>query len=251
MRGLRFFVRQMRGTLLVLLAVAAVGAVVIAIGHYSAVGLNQKETFRPGKAQIVSDDAGSLFVSPADHRRINRLVRKFVVDAVARRRPAAAAALVTPDLRAAATPKQWRAGEIPVIPFPADLRLVQPTVSYVYPRRVGLDLILQSRPGARQGGMRFALEVKRFRSRWLVDSIAPVEGFGGPPPSRAKRAADRTETAPVMPSGNTGLAWVVAAAILTPFVLILGTLLTLGVRARLTRRRDPPGALPPPPPRPF
>lgn len=251
MRRLRFFVRQMWGTLLVLLVVAVVGVVVVVIGHNGTRGSNQKETFRPGKPQIVPADAGNLFVPPADHRRINRLVREFVIDAVARRRPAAAVALVTPDLRAAATPKQWRRGEIPVIPFPADLRLVQPTVSYVYPRRVGLDLILQSRPGANQGGIRFALEVKRVGSRWLVDSIAPVEGFGGPPPSRAKRAASRTETAPVFPPANTGVAWVVAAAVLTPFVLIFLTLLTLGIRARLAHRGEKPGALPPPPPKPF
>lgn len=242
MRGFRLFVRQMRGTLLVLVSVLAVAAAVIEIGHLSARGTHQTETFHPGKVQTVSDST-SIYVRPADHRQINRLVKAFVADAVARRNPVAAYSLASPDLRAAATRRQWQAGDIPVLPYPADLRTVQPTVSYVYPRRVGLDLVLQPRPGAHAGGMAFAVEVKRVGPRWLVDSIAPVQGFGGPSDG-SKKAAGRTETVPVLPEkGNVGVAWIVTLAIVTPLALILGTLLFLGLRGRFSRR----GELPPPP----
>jgi hypothetical protein len=108
----------------------------------------------------------------ADRKAINALLDRFVPAALERHHPLAAWELAAPSLRAQVTRRQWAAGNLPVSPYPArGTRFHDWTVVYSYADRVGLDLGLRPRPGARIGVADFSIEVRRYGRRWLMYSI--------------------------------------------------------------------------------
>jgi hypothetical protein len=108
----------------------------------------------------------------ADRKAINALLDRFVPAAIERRHPLAAWELAAPSMRGQVTRRQWAAGNVPVMPYPArGTRFHDWTVAYSYADRVGLDLGLRPRPGARIGVADFPIEVRRYGRRWLIYSI--------------------------------------------------------------------------------
>jgi hypothetical protein len=91
-------------------------------------------------------------------------------------------------MRAGISRTDWNKGDLPVLPFPAKLSTVDDwTVITSYPRDLTVDLLLQPRPGAKQGAIAFAIELKQRKGQWLVDSIVPEQSFGASGPSAAPK----------------------------------------------------------------
>jgi hypothetical protein len=112
---------------------------------------------------------------------IDAAISSFVPAAVGRRDPALAWQLAGPALRAGATRAEWLGGSLPVFPFPyRDSRFPGWKPLYTYPDRVGLDLLLQPRPGAKKGPIAVKVEMVRGRGRWLVDTWYPAAVWSAP-----------------------------------------------------------------------
>jgi hypothetical protein len=119
-------------------------------------------------------------VKPSDRREINAVVDRFIRTAVRRDHPAAAWNLVTPRVRAGTTRRDWARGNLPVYPYPARGRTFHGwQLSSVDRNDVTIDLTLQParRVRKRVGAIAFAVELKRVRGRWLVDSFNPEATF--------------------------------------------------------------------------
>jgi hypothetical protein len=117
-------------------------------------------------------------LTQADRRAISGVLGRFVPSAVNRGRTAASYDLATPNLREGMSRSAWASGNIPVYPYPVRGRRFHDwTLVYSYPRDVSLDLMLQPRRGKKVGPITFAVELKRLRGSWRVDSFFPAAVF--------------------------------------------------------------------------
>ena len=117
-------------------------------------------------------------VQAGDRAAIDHLLDRFVVDAVARRDPAAAYALATASLRAGTTRADWKGGTLPVQPLQARGSMFHGwSPSYSYRNEVNFDLLVHAKPGSRIGAISYTVDVKRVGGRWLVDSFVPTALF--------------------------------------------------------------------------
>jgi hypothetical protein len=113
----------------------------------------------------------------------------FVTHAVARRKEEQSYDLTAPSLRGGISRTEWRAGNIPVVPYPVDHARWK--LDYSYERAIGLQVLLFPTP---KSGLRpevFNMELtsagRGKARRWLVSSWAPsdVIGAGAAPPATA------------------------------------------------------------------
>ena len=171
-------------------------------------------------AQTVENVVKQVRLTAAEKRAVNRTLVPFVRSGVTRKDPSAAWDLVTPAMRSGVTRKEWNAGVLPVQPYPAKIP-DNPTWNVLtsYPGDVTIDLFLQPRRGADRGPIAFAVELKRAKARWLVDSMIPEQGFA-PTPSGGK-SANGGEEEPVSSraSGNRWL-FIIPGALLALIVLV-------------------------------
>lgn len=189
-------------------------------------------------------------LAPAERRAIDLALDRFVPAAVGRADPGLAYELVTPALRAGSTRAEWATGTIPVQPLPVrGDRFHHWTLSYSYPNHVGLELLLKPTRAADIGGIAFAVDLKRQRGRWLVDSFIPAAVFAGAgKPPMISAVPDFGPTAGASAPGSRRLdpVWILLPASL--LVLSLVVLLAYAVATWLRGRRalrTSPRALPP------
>lgn len=102
------------------------------------------------------------------------VARTFLTTAVQRQNPDASYAIVGPYIKGGLSLKQWRTGNIPVTPFPADnAKTTKFIVRSSTANQIFLDVILNPRKGS---GLKkpqaFKLELDRMGGKWLVNSFA-------------------------------------------------------------------------------
>ena len=105
---------------------------------------------------------------------IDATLDRFVPGAIQRRAPRAAAAwtVSTRALRGGTTSRQWARGDVPVYPYPARGRWFHNwALQYSFRNRVGIELGLSPRRGAKVGAAAYEVDLKHVRGAWLVDSI--------------------------------------------------------------------------------
>jgi len=172
-------------------------------------------------AQTVANNVKQVRLTAADKRAVNRTLVPFVRSGVTRKDPSAAWDLVTPAMRSGVERKDWNAGVLPVQPYPATIP-DNPTWNVLtsYPGDVTIDLFLQPRHGVRRGPIAFAVELKKAKQRWLVDSMIPEQSFA-PAPSGGKSANGGGQEAQVSAraSGNRWL-FIVPGSLLALIVIV-------------------------------
>ena len=131
----------------------------------------------PAKVQIPTKDK-TVPVDPA----AQRVGERFIRTAVVRKNLAESWQLTAPALREDFTLKGWQSGNIPVVPYPADLSHPAPVkIEYSYKDSVLLLILLEPRPGTKTKPQLFHLGLHAFGTgkhrHWLVDYWAP---FGAP-----------------------------------------------------------------------
>ncbi|HEY3765186.1 MAG TPA: hypothetical protein VGL44_08505 [Gaiellales bacterium] len=132
-------------------------------------------------AAATSAQAAPLPTIPAQElRQIRALLRVFVPEAAGRHHPGLARMLATPAMRAQATPAQWRAGDLPVFPYPVNDGPYGIRPITVAPNEVTFDLMLHPRKGADAGVAVYTAEVQRIGGRWLVAEMFPTAQFAAP-----------------------------------------------------------------------
>jgi hypothetical protein len=115
-----------------------------------------------------------------DRGQIMQLLREFVPEAAGRVHPGRARFLATPQMRALATPAQWRAGNLPVYPFPVSDKPYGIRAITVTPDDVLFDLMVHPKPGSGVGVEVYTTEVKKIDGRWLVNEMFPTAQFASP-----------------------------------------------------------------------
>jgi hypothetical protein len=227
-------------------AAGALVAAVVAVVAISAMPGPQKlppDTF--GKQQAIDTGRGEkpLKVTSAIRRQISQALDQFVPAAVARNHPETAYAAATPNLRSQATAKQWRAGDIPVQPFP--VRHGQSfhgwTVNFAYQNQINLDLLVMPDLKKETHPLALTIDMRKVGKHWLVDSVFPVAVFA-PLPKQGNRGP-MVSTYDLVPgqAATGGQSRVSYAWFLAPFGLVGGAILLivlLAVRGVIRDRRS-------------
>jgi hypothetical protein len=167
-------------------------------------------------------------LTAADRRELNRTIVAFVRAGVTRDDPAAAWELATPAMRSSATRAQWNAGDLPVLPYPAQIS-DHPSWNVLTAFRddVTIDLLLQPRATSKRGPIAFAVELKREKrgGRWLVDSMIPEQSFAPSEPTRVRQPGKVPNG--VAPKGKLSPLWFVVPGMLLALIVLVPILVLL------------------------
>lgn len=123
------------------------------------------DVVKPEKSITVPDDA--------------KLVAKtFIQTAVARKNLEKAYPLAGPAIKQGMTMKEWKSGNIAVIPFPLDDLYVAPfKVDYAHERDILMEVALLADPKTGVKSQIFFINLKKYgtgdKARWLVDNWVP------------------------------------------------------------------------------
>jgi hypothetical protein len=166
------------------------------------------------------------------------VAQRFLTSAVLRSRVGESWELAHPDLRQGLTRREWTSGDIPVVPYPVDSARWR--LGYSYADRVGLEVYVFPRPGARVEAMVFDMELKPGGSGdgrgWRVSSWAPrARGAGQLPPQSPERAAAERRAVEEAEEHMLPAAWLLAPV--AAFLGVLALPLFLGLRDRRRDRR--------------
>jgi hypothetical protein len=121
-------------------------------------------------------------------RQIRALLRQFVPAAVARDHPGRAWALAAPAMREGSTLAEWRKGDLPVFPYPAQGRGFGILPVTVEPNDVTFELMVRPKAGTNAGMQVFSTEVQRIDGRWRVAAMTTRAEFA-PPGDQARVTA--------------------------------------------------------------
>lgn len=124
-----------------------------------------------------------------DLKAIRTVLSAWVPDVIGRRDPLAAYNLATDALRSTTTRAQWRKGDLPVTPYPANPKSFGIKPILVTPDDVIFDLMLQPRKGSGAGVAVYTTEVQLVNGHWLVASMYPTAQFASPGDQRSITAA--------------------------------------------------------------
>ena len=191
----------------------------------------------PGAAQ-----AATPKIPADDLKAIRTVLRSWVPDVIGRRDPLAAYGLATDALRSTTTRAQWKQGDLPVTPYPADPKRFGIKPILVTPDDVIFDLMLQPRRGSHAGVSVYTTEVQLVNGHWQVASQYPTAQFASPGDQRSIAAAPDLGPHKQGVQGRTvlGNGWMIGliAVILVPLVAVPVALLVVWRRSRAPELDD-------------
>jgi hypothetical protein len=154
-----------------ILGVVAIGAIVGFLGyHYSNTGHTNATPLLNKPAQDVSKVPSTVKLTPG----ATRVARQFIETAVARKNLAAAYPLVTSEIKQGQTLKEWKTGNIAVIPYPVDAVKYAPMkIDFSYPREALIEIALLPKQGSGARAQLFAMDLVKRDGKWLVNSWYP------------------------------------------------------------------------------
>jgi hypothetical protein len=144
-------------------------------------------------ALVLAAPAGAARqLTKAERAQINATVDVLVNNGVKRVNVARSYDVVTPTMRAGMTRKQWKTGDIPIYPFPAQGRTFHHwVVKYIAKDEIGIEMVLfptlRNKEG--YGPIAFDAILKPVKGRWLVDGFMPMATFA---PVNAKKTKVRS-----------------------------------------------------------
>jgi hypothetical protein len=215
-------------------------ATLAVVGAATAIGLTYSNTAErapeaappPGMEAQVYKAPKHIELTRAQRARVLATAANFVTHAVARRKVEEAYDLTAPSLRGGLTRAQWRAGAIPVVPFPVEEARWK--LEFSDEDAIGLQVLLL--PGARSGlkpelfNMELAATGKGAEQRFLVTSWSPSGLGGGGVPAAASSGPGGLPNLGDAPGGQARLGghWLLAPLVL----LALVPLVVIGFFAR-------------------
>lgn len=142
------------------------------------------EVFGSRQAYNVAANEKPARLTRADRTRVNEAVDVLINDGVKRRNPSAVYDIATPNLRSQASRAEWRRGDIPVYPYPAQGDTFHGwTINYSQRNHLNVDLlVMPSRNRATLGPVALTVDLRKIRNEWRVDGIFPVATFAPIPP---------------------------------------------------------------------
>lgn len=155
-------------------AVAGVAALIAFVpntGHTTATPL---DTTKPAERYAVPK---TVRATPTEKAAAEHTLALFVPSAMTRQNLASSWPLATRHMRAGTTHADWLAGDLPVVPYPADAyRTFGVTLKYQYRGILGYDVLVlpkENAGGARAGQQVYSCELHDEHGSWLVDFCYP------------------------------------------------------------------------------
>jgi hypothetical protein len=186
-----------------------------------------------------------LAVTPDLRREVGETVDRFARTAVVRRRLDDAWPLASPTMRAGISRAQWRRGDIPVQPYPANaLESVDWRIVERCPASLLLDVSVLPKRGSGAVNAVYSVELSaRGRGaarRFLVDSWVPLATLGGDPGEAAGQGGGGREGGEAAPpqafdDAKLGAEWFLVPAGIVGLLVL--TLVVIAVRGTTRRRR--------------
>jgi hypothetical protein len=176
----------------ILLAAVAAPLAYLAV-HFSTPG-SQRNANGPNLAESsIYRRQKSVPFTAQDRRAVRKVLARFISTAVARKHVADSWDLAGPSLRQDVSYKEWRRGDIPVVPYPASKHGhgAWDAVNYSYRNEVGLEVLLFPKP--RSGYSIATVETNLVRGRdgrWRVDywMVTKLHGPGATAPADSASA---------------------------------------------------------------
>jgi hypothetical protein len=172
------------------------------------------------RPNIVVQNRPAVRLSAPDRKAILETARQFVLTGVQRKHPEQAWFLASSALRAGTTRAEWKAGTLPLPPYPVSR--ARWNFAYAVAGEVGLDVYVESSdPEIRPLTHRLTLvrNKRATRPRWLVDgwtamSVASGGYIGSSSPAEEAAAAFSSDPAE-SPTPKPSAVW-----LLTPLVIL-------------------------------
>lgn len=142
------------------------------------------EVFGKQQAHNIAANERPVRLTRADRKLVNEAIDVIINDGVKRQNPSAVYEIATPNLRRQASRTEWRRGDIPVYPYPAlGEKFHGWTINFSQRNHLNVDLlVMPSRNRATLGPVALTLDLRKVRTRWLVDGIFPIATFAPIPP---------------------------------------------------------------------
>lgn len=230
--------------------VAAASAVGIVLWNPGRPEPLKEEALTPAGPEAAPEPAKPFRVTPEIRRQVGTTIEQFVSTAVVRRNLDEAWRLASPAMREGVSRRDWRRGDLPVLPYPAKaIRHVDWRITYAEGRTIGVDVMLLPKAGSGERTIVYAVELTgqeaRANRRWLVDSWIPAATLGGPATAGGQSggqggSGEREEAADAEPQLAFDDARLSTWWFLVPgffLALLLLTPLVLAIRSAIARRR--------------
>lgn len=204
---------------------AGLGALLAVLGlFYANTGRNLESRITSEPPQRVPPAPARVPLTAEDRDAARAVAEVFIDTAVLRQQIDKSWEITAPSMRSGFTRKQWKTGNIPVVPFPAAaVADIKYQVDFSGSKRLWLKVAIVPKPASNVAGQAFDMGLERAgapeQHRWLVDYwVGAGIGVSNPTPAQAAAAA-----AVQRPSGGS------AAWLLVPIGLIGGMLLSLPI----------------------
>jgi hypothetical protein len=219
---------------------AAAGAVASLVVWMRDTGTSVETPVRPGAVQVYRQPK-QIRVSARALQAARLTTYAFLRTAVLRDHVDESWALIAPALRKGYTRTGWAKGDIPVVPYPVDLKAVRYRLDYAYASGgpdglplLGLEVAMKPKAGQQVPQMRFGIELEAIGNgpsrHWAVSEWGPRGELGGEP--QGHRGAAPGELPAAHPLSSVWL--FVPAALLGAFFVIP---LAYGMRSWMRHRR--------------
>ena len=176
------------------------GIVAVVAGPLIYLGVHFSSPGSPGNATGPYVNNDSYYRQPkhvpftaANRSAVKTVLARFICTAVVRHHVADSWALAGPSLRQGLTYKQWRTGDIPVVPYPAAEhgQGAWDVVNYSYRNKVGLEVLMFPKSGSGYSMATVDTDLVRGHDgRWRVDywMITKFHGPGATAPADSSSA---------------------------------------------------------------
>jgi hypothetical protein len=154
-----------------IVGVLVVGALVGFLGYrYSNTGKSTATPLLNKPAQDVSKVPTTVKLTPG----AMTVARQFIQTAVARKNLPSAYRIVTDEIRQGQTLKEWKSGNIAVVPYPVDdIKYAPMKVDFSYPKEALIEIALLPKAGAKVQGQLFQMDLVKRNGKWLVNGWVP------------------------------------------------------------------------------
>ncbi|HEX4677710.1 MAG TPA: hypothetical protein VH210_00700 [Gaiellaceae bacterium] len=150
---------------------------VVLVGGAIAAGIIWSNTGKSNATPLTNQPAVDMSKVPATVKLkpgAQRVARRFIETAVARKNLPEAYNLVTEQIRQGQSLKSWNTGNIAVIPYPVDAVKYAPMkIDFSYPTEAQIQVALLPKTGSGVKAQLFLMDIVKRKGKWLVNSWVP------------------------------------------------------------------------------
>jgi hypothetical protein len=150
---------------------------VVLVGAAIAGGIIWSNTGKSTATPLTNQPATDVSKVPATVKLqpgAQKVARRFIETAVARKNLPEAYSLVTQQLKQGQSLKSWNTGNIAVIPYPVDaIKYAPMKIDFSYPKEAQIQVALLPKAGTGVKAQLFIMDLVKRNGSWLVNSWVP------------------------------------------------------------------------------